>query len=119
MFFNLRIRMNIEKFAANLCGNLMLYDVIEHAKDKLTLYNFPIYRCSICLYEFTAGDMFVKTECFHHLHTRCLAEYIRAFNKLSQSEHNIQINKHVIQCPVCRQNIDIQNIKDPESYPFP
>jgi E3 ubiquitin-protein ligase RNF25 len=111
----------------------MLYDVIEKCRELLTSFNFPIGNiCAICLYEFTTNDQIVKNECFHHLHSRCLADYFISIEKSLKQTEQIERNNGnkslqtssdvIVYCPVCRNNLDISHLinnMDPNKYAVP
>ena len=56
------------------------------AKDGLTEGNIPHCECAICLENFSEGDNFIKTDCYHYFHQACLVRYGAAFLSSLQEE---------------------------------
>eukprot|EP01111_Echinosteliopsis_oligospora_P010265 TRINITY_DN3164_c0_g1_i1.p1 TRINITY_DN3164_c0_g1~~TRINITY_DN3164_c0_g1_i1.p1 ORF type:complete len:181 (-),score=39.37 TRINITY_DN3164_c0_g1_i1:81-623(-) len=72
-----------------------LFDVIEQAREEMTVNNRPHGECAICLCVFDENghenmDWFVKTDCYHYFHDECFKSY-----------RNCQ-NSGDLLCPVCR-----------------
>nr|CAB3265652.1 E3 ubiquitin-protein ligase RNF25-like [Phallusia mammillata] len=90
----------------------ILFPLIEIAKDSLTSNNIPSSPCPICLFSFRAFDVFEKLECFHHMHSFCMFQYVTNYlgqqkqEALEAKKHNkhanIQNTGNQIPCPVCR-----------------
>ncbi|KAI8421598.1 hypothetical protein MSG28_009611 [Choristoneura fumiferana] len=71
--------------------------------------NLPSGQCVICLYDFTEGDVFIKTQCYHYFHSHCLASHLIAGRKYYQEEleklpnwQQMQAPPYQQTCPVCR-----------------
>ncbi|KAF0299061.1 E3 ubiquitin-protein ligase RNF25 [Amphibalanus amphitrite] len=89
-------------------GEPVLYQLIELARDHLTESNVPAVPCVICLYEFTAQDVFTKTACYHYFHAQCLARYVENVLDSEDDEETPpwQEKKTTdVVCPVCREPI--------------
>jgi uncharacterized protein (DUF1697 family) len=41
----------------------------------------------ICLYGFLSGDVFIKTQCYHHFHSHCLSSHLVASEKNYNEEY--------------------------------
>jgi len=101
-------------------GSNMLYDLINYAKESLTTDNFPSGPCMVCLYEFTKDDMYVVTKCFHHFHSRCLANYIEKGNDGDNKEKKSGTSdENLMPCPVCRDNSDLSHLVSEPAYSYP
>ena len=96
----------------------LLYQMIDIAKDNLTVNNVPSNPCPICLIHFNIQDKFVKTGCFHHFHAYCIKEYIDKYEpeELSLIEQQRQQylglettkktpegHTEEVPCPTCRK----------------
>lgn len=94
-------------------GLPVVFDLIEVVREHLTSSNLPSGQCVVCLYGFQEGDEFTKTECYHFLHSYCLARHIIASRKNYQEEQDKlpawqqKLSKpyHAV-CPVCREQIN-------------
>lgn len=69
-------------------GYPVVFDLIEVIREHLTGSNLPSGQCVICLYGFQDGDEFTKTECFHYLHSYCLARHLIALKKNYMEEQD-------------------------------
>ncbi|XP_068145189.1 LOW QUALITY PROTEIN: E3 ubiquitin-protein ligase RNF25 [Drosophila tropicalis] len=93
-------------------GFPVVFDLIEVVREHLTGSNLPSGQCVICLYGFSDGDEFTRTECFHYLHSYCLARHLHALRRNYQEEFDklpawLQKTADPFQalCPVCRELI--------------
>ncbi|KAH8296953.1 hypothetical protein KR044_001701, partial [Drosophila immigrans] len=93
-------------------GFPVVFDLIEVVREHLTGSNLPSGQCVICLYGFSEGDEFTRTECFHYLHSYCLARHLNALRRNYQEEFEklpawLQKTADGFQalCPVCREHI--------------
>ncbi|KAH8418699.1 hypothetical protein KR222_011700, partial [Zaprionus bogoriensis] len=93
-------------------GFPVVFDLIEVVREHLTGSNLPSGQCVICLYGFSEGDEFTRTECFHYLHSYCLARHLNALRRNYQEEFDklpawLQKTADPFQalCPVCREHI--------------
>ncbi|KAH8400681.1 hypothetical protein KR009_000321, partial [Drosophila setifemur] len=93
-------------------GFPVVFDLIEVVRDHLTGSNLPSGQCVVCLYGFADGDEFTRTECFHYLHSYCLARHLNAMRRNYQEEFDklpawLQKTADAFQalCPVCREHI--------------
>ncbi|XP_030379262.1 E3 ubiquitin-protein ligase RNF25 isoform X2 [Scaptodrosophila lebanonensis] len=93
-------------------GFPVVFDLIEVVREHLTGSNLPSGQCVICLYGFCEGDEFTRTECFHYLHSYCLARHLNALRRNYQEEYDklpawLQKTADPFQalCPVCREHI--------------
>lgn len=91
-------------------GYPVVFDLIELVREHLSGSNLPSGQCVICLYGFSEGDDFTKTECFHYLHSYCLSRHLIASRKYYQEQIDklpawIQKTAEPFhaQCPVCRE----------------
>ncbi|KJE88941.1 hypothetical protein CAOG_00509 [Capsaspora owczarzaki ATCC 30864] len=100
-------------------GQLMLYQLIELACERLTTNNMPTGACPVCLDEFDQ-DSLARTECFHAFHTHCFESYLAARHERRQELSREVINHwekvpellqvddvSQTQCPVCRERIPV------------
>lgn len=91
-------------------GECLLFDLMELAKDSLTINNIPSGQCSICLSDFQEGDDFLKTECYHYFHCYCLGNYCKHF--IANSEDKKYSTKNAsnatVPCPICRLPIELK-----------
>ncbi|XP_013780052.1 uncharacterized protein LOC106464452 [Limulus polyphemus] len=106
-------------------GHQSLYELIEVAKEHLTVQNTPSCPCAICLYHFTEEDVFTKTECYHYFHCYCLSRYIhhclaekKEEEEASTRRAGVENKKIEIVCPVCRTVIDYKSFSR-KTYPVP
>lgn len=93
-------------------GFPVVFDLIEVVREHLSGSNLPCGQCVVCLYGFRDGDEFTKTECFHYLHSYCLARHLIAARKNHHEEQEklpAWIRKAAepfkASCPVCRESI--------------
>ncbi|XP_016984594.1 E3 ubiquitin-protein ligase RNF25 [Drosophila rhopaloa] len=93
-------------------GFPVVFDLIEVVREHLTGSNLPSGQCVVCLYGFADGDEFTRTECFHYLHSYCLARHLNALRRNYQEEFDklpawLQKTADPFQalCPVCREHI--------------
>ncbi|TDG45319.1 hypothetical protein AWZ03_008288 [Drosophila navojoa] len=93
-------------------GQPVVFDLIDVVREHLTGSNLPSGQCVICLYGFSEGDEFTRTECFHYLHSYCLARHLNAMRRTYQEEFDKlpawqQKTADPFQalCPVCREHI--------------
>lgn len=102
-------------------GLPVVFDLIEVVREHLTSSNMPSGQCVVCLYGFQEGDEFTKTECYHFLHSYCLARHIIASRKNYQEEQDKlpiwqqKLSKpYQAVCPVCREQIsdEIEPLKN-------
>ncbi|CAH1800576.1 unnamed protein product [Owenia fusiformis] len=107
----IQISTSLSSLANERLGEPMLYELIELAKECLTAENLPKCHCAICLEDFSEGDSFIKTPCYHYFHKSCLARYIQhslAEIETSKKEqekacsHLTTEEKYVV-CAVCRE----------------
>lgn len=101
----------VEKLKETL-GYPVVFDLIEVIREHLSGSPVPSGQCVVCLYGFTEGDEFTKTECFHYLHSYCLARHLMALRRNYQEEYEKlpawqQKTADAFQaaCPVCREII--------------
>jgi len=94
-------------------GCPVLFELIEMAREFLTVRNVPVVSCIICLFNLQEEDQITKTECLHFFHKHCLGRYITNMQEtyeeqraeaLSQN-NNITVKEFVLSCPVCRETI--------------
>ncbi|XP_054738561.1 E3 ubiquitin-protein ligase RNF25 [Anastrepha obliqua] len=100
-----------EKLRESL-GFPVVFDLIEVVREHLTDSNLPSGQCVICLYGFSDGDEFTRTECFHYLHSYCLGRHLNALRRTYKEEYDklpswLQKTADPFQalCPVCREPI--------------
>ncbi|EDW47779.1 E3 ubiquitin-protein ligase RNF25 isoform X2 [Drosophila sechellia] len=93
-------------------GFPVVFDLIEVVREHLSGSNLPSGQCVVCLYGFADGDEFTRTECFHYLHSYCLARHLNALRRNYQEEFDklpawLQKTADPFQalCPVCREHI--------------
>lgn len=94
-------------------GSPVVFDLIDVVREHLTDSNLPTGQCVICLYGFQDGDQFTKTECYHYLHTYCLARHLDASKRNYDEEFNklpgwqqLTAKPYHAACPVCREPIE-------------
>lgn len=107
------IRDAIEQKLEESVGDPVVFDLIEVIRERLTDSNLPSGQCVVCLYGFQDGDLFTKTECYHHLHSYCLARHLKASKKNYEEEldklpawQRITSKPYRAFCPVCREPIN-------------
>lgn len=116
-----QIRCAIDAKLIESLGAPIVFDLIEVIREHLTHSNLPTGQCVVCLYGFQAGDEFAKTECYHYLHSYCLARHLDA----SERNYNEELEKlpswqqktvkpFEACCPVCREPIskDVNPLRD-------
>ncbi|XP_017461867.1 PREDICTED: E3 ubiquitin-protein ligase RNF25, partial [Rhagoletis zephyria] len=96
-------------------GFPVVFDLIEVVREHLTGSNLPSGQCVVCLYGFSDGDEFTRTECFHYLHSYCLGRHLNALRRTYKEEYDklpswLQKTSDPFQalCPVCREPIKDQ-----------
>lgn len=106
------IKNAIETKLSESIGFPVVFDLIEVVREHLTGSNLPSGQCVVCLYGFCDGDEFTRTECFHYLHSYCLARHLNAMRRNYQDEFNKlpawqqkTAKPFQAHCPVCRENI--------------
>ncbi|XP_041979276.1 E3 ubiquitin-protein ligase RNF25 [Aricia agestis] len=101
-------------------GNPVIFELIELVREFLTQSNLPSGQCVICLHGFTQGDVFIKTQCYHHFHSHCLSKHLIAGKKYYQEEldklpnwQQVQAPAYQQTCPVCRCLVafDVETLK--------
>lgn len=80
------IRAAIETKLVEALGSPVVFDLIDVVREHLTHSNVPSGQCVVCLYGFQHGDDFTKTECYHYLHSYCLARHLDASHRNYQEE---------------------------------
>lgn len=102
-------------------GEVMMFTLIEMAKDSLTEGNIPHCPCVVCLEHFQEQDLFHRTVCYHYFHNKCLARYLehsrRQIEELKEDEQEIrhrepsEENKvEAIGCPLCRNPLSEESL---------
>lgn len=110
----------IEDKCNQLIGQPALFELIEVVKEKLTASNKPCVPCCICLYGFRQGDDFIKTDCYHYFHSRCLAGHLTASENIFKEEQDKlppwekTEEQFKALCPICRSQIsyDVEVLKN-------
>ncbi|CAH0547585.1 unnamed protein product [Brassicogethes aeneus] len=100
-------------------GQPVIFELIELIRESLTESNLPTCQCAVCLYGFSEGDSFTKTQCFHYFHSYCLSKHLITTERLYQEEQDKlpawQKNPKGFNaaCPVCREGIicDVNELK--------
>lgn len=94
-------------------GLPVVFDLIDVIREHLTSSNLPSGQCVVCLYGFRDGDEFTRTECYHFLHSYCLARHLIASKRNYQEEQEKlpawqrKLSKPFLAvCPVCRETIN-------------
>lgn len=80
------IRKAIESKLIESLGAPVIFDLIDVIREHLTHSNLPSGQCVVCLYGFQDGDAFTKTECYHYLHSYCLARHLEASYRNHEEE---------------------------------
>lgn len=118
------IKLAIEKKLDESIGFPVVFDLIDIIREHLTDSNLPSGSCVVCLYGFQDGDAFTKTECYHYLHSFCLARHFNASKRNYQEEQDKlpawqRINSKPYQafCPVCREPINNDAIALEQAQP--
>ncbi|CAL1535198.1 unnamed protein product [Lymnaea stagnalis] len=98
--------------AEEIKGEVMLYTLIEMAKDSLTDGNIPRCPCCVCLEHFDEKDLFHRTACYHYFHAGCLHKYVQHTQaQLEEEKKEVSESRHLdgnskkergIACPMCR-----------------
>ncbi|XP_028143169.1 E3 ubiquitin-protein ligase RNF25 [Diabrotica virgifera virgifera] len=104
---------------AEYVGQPVIFELIELIRESLTESNLPTCQCAVCLYGFTEGDSFTKTECYHYFHSYCLHKHLVTTKRHYQEEQDKlplwQKSTKGFQatCPVCRESIncDVEELK--------
>ncbi|XP_063222195.1 E3 ubiquitin-protein ligase RNF25 [Bacillus rossius redtenbacheri] len=108
-----RIERDLADKCRSYCGQPVVYELVELTKEHLTASNLPSCQCAICLYGFSEGDHFSKTECYHYFHSHCLHCLVTS-TRASFLEENSKLPVWLRQradwpvpvlCPVCRERI--------------
>ncbi|XP_060520195.1 E3 ubiquitin-protein ligase RNF25 [Cylas formicarius] len=92
-------------------GQPVIFELIELIRENLTQSNLPTCQCTVCLYGFSEGDSFTKTQCFHYFHSYCLAKHIIVTEKhFKEEQEKLPAWKrcsigYQATCPVCREQI--------------
>lgn len=73
-----QIRAAVEQKLIESLGSPVVFDLIDVIREHLTDSNLPSGQCVVCLYGFQDGDAFTKTDCYHYLHSYCLARHLDA-----------------------------------------
>ncbi|XP_075977868.1 E3 ubiquitin-protein ligase RNF25 [Anticarsia gemmatalis] len=101
-------------------GQPVVFELIELIRENLTESNLPSGQCVICLYGFSDGDVFIKTQCYHHFHSHCLANHLIAGKKYYKEEldklplwQQVSAPAYQQTCPVCRCTVscDVESLK--------
>ncbi|KAI5634610.1 RWD domain-containing protein [Phthorimaea operculella] len=101
-------------------GQPVVFELIELIRENLTESNLPSGQCVICLYGFAKGDVFIKTQCYHHFHSYCLASHLIAGKKYYEEElaklpnwQQVGAPAYQQTCPVCRCHVscDVDTLK--------
>ncbi|XP_022673292.1 E3 ubiquitin-protein ligase RNF25-like isoform X3 [Varroa destructor] len=118
-----QIEKDLQDNAQSNKGMMMLYHLIEVAKDHLTKDNLPACACAICLYGFDENDVFVKTACFHYFHSHCLSRYVNyQLDEIREKKEEAKKNNSPLKeplklvCPMCRLEIP-EDIVSASTYP--
>ncbi|XP_050315553.1 E3 ubiquitin-protein ligase RNF25 [Anthonomus grandis grandis] len=109
----------IDKKCDEYVGQPVIYELIELIRENLTESNLPKCQCAVCLYGFSEGDYFTKTQCFHYFHNYCLANHLIITAKHFKEEQDKlpawkrSTSDFQATCPVCRESIfcDVDELK--------
>ncbi|XP_059147689.1 uncharacterized protein LOC131935322 [Physella acuta] len=105
--------------ADELKGEVILFTLIEMAKDSLTDGNIPRCPCVVCLEHFREQDSFHRTSCYHYFHSACLYEYLQHSQAQLQEEKNQGLERRHLEttsedktviCPMCRTPLDEESL---------
>ncbi|GBP46511.1 E3 ubiquitin-protein ligase RNF25 [Eumeta japonica] len=106
------INSQIKEKLSDCLGQPVVFELIELIRENLTESNLPSGQCAICLYGFVDGDVFIKTQCYHHFHSHCLASHLTAGERNYQEEleklphwQRSQTPPYQQSCPVCRSTV--------------
>lgn len=110
---------SIKEKCTEYLGQPVIYELIELIRESLTESNLPTCQCAVCLYDFSDGDSFTKTQCFHYFHSFCLYNHLETTKRHYQEEQDKlptwQKATKGFQaiCPVCREpiNCDVEELK--------
>ncbi|KAJ8687139.1 hypothetical protein QAD02_022933 [Eretmocerus hayati] len=115
-----QIQYDADNKCRDFLGQPVMFELIELVREHLTKSNLPTGQCAVCLYGFREGDEFIKTECYHHFHSYCLAAHVAATKRYYQEEQEKlplwqqdSTDKFQALCPVCREpiNCSVENLK--------
>ncbi|CAH2048763.1 unnamed protein product, partial [Iphiclides podalirius] len=115
------INSQIKNKLIDCLGQPVVFELIELIREKLTERNLPSGQCVICLFSFVNGDVFIKTECYHHFHSHCLANHLIAGRKNYHEEmeklpnwQQVQAPPYQQTCPVCRcpMSCNVDSLKE-------
>ena len=89
----------------------MVFQLITDTQEFLSSFSFPTTFCTICLEGFNNKVPFLKTNCFHIFHEKCLAKWYAikfedAIIDLATPRYNRKELKDPVWCPTCRDPID-------------
>ncbi|KAF7269430.1 hypothetical protein GWI33_017534 [Rhynchophorus ferrugineus] len=109
----------IDKKCEEYIGQAVIYELIELIRENLTESNLPTCQCAVCLYGFSEGDCFTKTQCFHYFHNYCLAKHLIVTEKhYHEEQEKLPAWKRSTEgfqatCPVCREPIscDVHDLR--------
>lgn len=106
------IKQAILKKLTESIGLPVVFDLIEVIREQLSESNLPSCHCVVCLYGFQDGDQFAKTDCYHYLHSYCLARHLVASkNNYQEEQEKLPAWQRKMSkpfqpfCPVCREAI--------------
>ncbi|PZC85754.1 hypothetical protein B5X24_HaOG215116 [Helicoverpa armigera] len=109
------IYLQIREKLADCIGQPVVFELIELIRECLTESNLPSGQCMICLFGFTKGDIFIRTECYHYFHSHCLALHLLSsrqyyFEEMEKLPLWQQMNSPPFKeiCPVCRVQLTIE-----------
>ncbi|XP_049873770.1 E3 ubiquitin-protein ligase RNF25 isoform X2 [Pectinophora gossypiella] len=114
------INSQIKEKLNDCLGQPVVFELIELIRENLTESNLPSGQCVICLYGFAEGDVFIKTQCYHHFHSHCLANHLISGRKYYDEEleklpswQQMQAPAYQQTCPVCRCPVscDVDTLK--------
>ncbi|KAL1502369.1 hypothetical protein ABEB36_007517 [Hypothenemus hampei] len=109
----------INKKCDEFLGQPVIFELIDLIRENLTESNLPTCQCAVCLYGFSEGDSFTKTQCFHYFHNYCLANHLIITSKhFNEEQDKLPAWKRSPEgfratCPVCREliNCDVDELK--------
>ncbi|XP_026327269.1 E3 ubiquitin-protein ligase RNF25 [Hyposmocoma kahamanoa] len=114
------IKKQVKQKLEECLGQPVVFELIGLIRENLTESNLPSGQCVICLYGFAEGDVFIKTQCYHYFHSRCLASHLIAGKENYEEEveklphwQKISAPPYQQTCPVCRSNVqcDVDALK--------
>lgn len=104
---------------------MFLCFIFQLIRERLTESNVPRCQCAVCLYDFSPGDVFTKTPCFHYFHSHCLFGHAMSAERMWREEqerlptwqrraNGIEPRYPGPTCPVCREaiNCDVDSLKN-------